>query len=127
MHFLCTICSESKRDDPEPLPARERYLSDRIARILEEGRRLGAPVLILSGKHGLLTEDEEIPWYDVQLTSAMAPYLAVDVQGKLRDLGARRVTFYAEDRDMPGWTPYYEVLESACRACDVRLEIRRVN
>ena len=64
MRYLCTICSKKKRLEAELMPARLRYLSSRISLLIEQSQISGIPLLILSGRYGLLSPDEQIPWYD---------------------------------------------------------------
>ena len=105
------------------LPAIERYLSKRIDFVLKESRRLSKPMLILSGKFGLLLPDELIPWYDLALDQSAVSVLAARVAGQLRQHNVERLIFYGLPHTEPGWAPYYDVLEIACRAREVELEV----
>lgn len=124
MEYLCTTCSRRKRRDPGPLPAARRYLSRRIRAVERESRRQGRPLLILSGRYGLLEAEEKIPWYDEALTGEAVEALAVTVSRQLAGLGATSIAFHARPRDTPGWAPYHEVLERACRRAGVALAVR---
>jgi hypothetical protein len=98
-----------------------RYLSPRLRAVLRAGARRRLPVLILSGKFGLLAPEEPIPWYDAPLTPEGARALVPAVAAQLRRLRAARLELHATPRDMPGWAPYYDLLETACRAAGVEL------
>ncbi|MCA0401557.1 MAG: hypothetical protein LCH38_12160 [Proteobacteria bacterium] len=58
-------CSRKKR--AEPAPAQELYTSDRFKRFLGLARRLEAPFVILSGKHGIVQPNQTIDPYDVDV------------------------------------------------------------
>ena len=64
MKAYCTICSAGKREDPEDLPAIERYTSPRIKKVYELAKKDGAFYFILSGQYGPLLPTDEIPYYD---------------------------------------------------------------
>jgi hypothetical protein len=127
MRYVCTICSRRKRRDPGRLPAIRRYLSRRIGFVERASRRLGRPFAILSGEFGFLGREDEVPWYDHRLSpgdvDALVPLVA-------RQLAARRVTevlFYARPRSSPGWRPYHEVMEKACRRRGIPLTVARLD
>ena len=126
MEYLCTICCKRKRRDAEPLPAIERYLSRRIRLVHAESRRLGQPLLILSGKYGLLSPGRNIRWYDRLLRSEDVATVAPRVAAQLSQRRASGVTFYGRPRRIAGWGPYYEVLERACRTAGIPLRFKRV-
>ena len=48
-----------------PAPAQDLYTSDRFKRSLELARRIEAPFVILSGKHGIVQPNQTIDPYDV--------------------------------------------------------------
>ena len=121
--YLCTTCSQRKRRTPGLLPAGRRYLSPRLRAVLRDGARRRTPVVILSGKFGLLAPEEPIPWYDAPLTAAGARALVPTVAAQLRRLRAGRLELHAEPRRTPGWAPYYDLLESACRTAGVELSV----
>lgn len=123
MEYACTICCKRKRRDPQPLAARRRYLSRRISHVARSARRAGRPLLILSGKYGLLGPADRIPWYDHRLARTEVAGLAARVERQLRERGVTAVTLYARPRATPGWRHYYDVLEGACRRCAIPLEV----
>ena len=106
----------------QPLPALERYLSRRIRFVWQESRRLNKPLLILSGKYGLLAPDGKIPWYDQALLPAAVEALAQKAAQQLRARGATSLRFYTLPRNTRGWQPYYDVIEKAC--AQLGLELR---
>lgn len=124
MEFLCTICCKRKRRDAQPLPALERYVSRRIRFVWQESLRLQKPLLILSGKYGLLEPDEKIPWYDQALRFTEVELLAVKIMKQLSAHCVSRLIFYALPRRTRGWRPYYTALEKACAALGVALRCK---
>jgi len=64
MKAYCTICSAGKREDPEELPAIERYTSPRIKKVHELAKENGALFFIFSGQYGPLLPTDKIPYYD---------------------------------------------------------------
>lgn len=123
---FCTPCCRDKRTEPQPLPAIERYASPRIGYVAEEARRLGRPLLILSGRFGLLDANEPIPWYDGALTERRVPALVPLLVEQLRRVGSRRLVLFARPRTTPGWEPYHAAIERACAAANIPFELRAI-
>lgn len=121
---LITTCSKEKRLDAIPLPAAQRYISDRIGQIIAEGERRGKQVYILSGKHGLLKPDEEIDWYDKPLIPEDEPSITELVARRLVDEKVDRIVFYAKPIDTPGWRHYYNVITTACNRLGIKLLVK---
>jgi hypothetical protein len=83
-------------------------------------------MLILSGQFGLLAPTDPIPWYDRPLASQYVDALVPLVARQLAATGATRIRFYARPTSTPGWGPYYEVLERACRLRRIRLTVEHL-
>ncbi len=126
MKCLCTTCCKRKRRDAQPLPARKRYLSRRIRFVLQESRRLKTPLLILSGKYGLLTPEQKIPWYDRALLANEVESLSRKLVQQLSRREVSSVVFYARPRKTAGWQPYYAALETACDRLKISLRFKKV-
>lgn len=126
MEYLCTTCCKRKRRDAQPLPARKRYLSRRIRFVLQESRRQKTPMLILSGKYGLLEPDQKIPWYDQALLANEIDNLAQKLAQQLARREVSSVVFYARPRKNVGWRPYYAAIEAACARLKVPLRFKTV-
>lgn len=127
MEYLCTTCCQRKRRDPQPLPARDRYLSRRIRFVLHESRRLQKPMFILSGKYGLLKPSQKILWYDHALSANEVAAFSLRVARQLTKHAVSRVLFYALPRKTPGWQPYYDAIATACARLKVALEYKTLN
>jgi Asp-tRNA(Asn)/Glu-tRNA(Gln) amidotransferase A subunit family amidase len=94
-----------------------------MQQVIEEGERTNTPVLILSGKFGILTPDTEIPHYDHLLLEEEVDDKVAEVIVQLEKLGVDDIEAYIKKgREVEGWNPYYEVLERAARAIDAKLE-----
>lgn len=119
---ICTTCSKRKRRLPaEPIPAAQRYLSRRIALVIEVARRRQVPVLLLSGRYGLISPRRAIPWYDQPLRANEVPDIAKRLERQLRRLALDTLELWARPPSTPGWRPYHESLRAACAAAGVRL------
>lgn len=124
MEFLCTACCAEKRTDEGLLPARERYLSSRIAGLVAESEETGRPLLILSGRYALIGAEEEIPFYDELLEAESVSGLEPLVVRQLAEVEATSLVFVARARSTPGWEPYFDLIERACRKAGVALSFR---
>ena len=124
MKVICTTCSKRKRQTPGLLPARRRYLSQRIRHVLDQAERSGRPALILSGRYGLLSPSQRIPWYHRVLTEGDVETFVPTLVEQLRSRQVTAVVFHARPRRTAGWRPYYEVLERACRHLGIRFEVK---
>lgn len=121
-HTLITTCCAEKDPSEGFLPAIERYLSDRINWVYRESQRSGLPLLIFSGKFGLLKPTDPIPWYDHALQMDEVEKLLPLLVSQLEKMAITRGSFYARSPDLPGWKPYHDSLERACKLVRVRLD-----
>ena len=77
---LIQSCSQTKLDDPRPLPAIERYDGPAF-RVLRRFLRDAAPALqdvdvfVLSARYGLIAADTPVHDYDQRMTPARAAQL----------------------------------------------------
>ncbi len=121
---LVTYCAAAKRPDPGHLPAVERYLSDRIARVGSAAAILGYDFFILSGRFGLLAPLDPIPAYDHLLTVAEAAAHARLVAGQLGDRGVGSVVFFSRPVAVdPGVAAYRLAAEEGCRLAGVEYHL----
>lgn len=120
--IICTICSRRKSKSPAPMPAYLRYQGPHVKIAKEIADKKGLDFVILSGKYGLISGDDKIPFYDYLLAEDAVDNLASKVAGKLDSLGVEELDFYAEPRE-GNWVPYYEVIERATEAAGVKLKV----
>lgn len=121
MKFICTTCCKEKRTDPGLLPAILRYADKRIHYVEQESKKLSQPLLILSGKYGLIEAGTLISWYDKALLNEDVEKLTPLVAAQLTRYNASSILFYALPSVQEGWLPYYEVMEHACQQSGVEL------
>lgn len=86
-NLLIIPCSASKRQDPFPLPAIQRYTGPPylvLHKAKKEERWPGQlEVMILSAQYGLIEADEPIDYYDLKMTPDRAVELRPSVKAKL--------------------------------------------
>ena len=110
---FCTYCSANKDRTPGLLPALERYRSSRIRRVAGAASLARVRFLVLSGRFGLLSPDEPIPWYDHLLEPSEVDELARLAASQLSQAGATLVRYFTESLDNPKLAPYAEVVRKA--------------
>jgi hypothetical protein len=124
MKILCSYCSGPKRPDERPLPAIDRYRSERLRELCRRGRARGTPLYILSGHFGLLAAADPIPWYDHLLSADEAEALSRGVALRLRELGVTDVEYHTADVGLtPPVRPYLAAIAAACAAAGVCLTV----
>lgn len=117
-----TYCSARKRPDAGLRPARERYDSERVREVARRAAAEGARPLILSGRFGLLTGDEAIPWYDHLLTEAEVPDVAARAAAAIRALGVREIVWFSVGPRLdPRIAPYERAIRIAAAQARVAL------
>jgi len=120
----CTYCSADKRNDPDPLPALERYLDRRIGDLAAQAAAANVDFLILSGEYGLLRPWQPIPWYDHLLTDEESDAMAARVAAQLGNLGVTSLHYHTVDPSQDAQVlPYQTTIRAACDRADVTLEI----
>jgi len=124
VRILCSYCSADKRRDEVPLPAIERYRSDRLQALWRRSLAEGTPLFVLSGRFGLLAATEPIPWYDHLLPAAEVAALAAEVASRLRALGVTAVEYHtANPAATPAVAPYLATIRAACTAAGAALAV----
>jgi hypothetical protein len=120
-----TYCSAPKRENREPLPAIERYLSERILSVDQLARENGALFLILSGTYGLIERDAPLPYYDHLLApEEIEPMSRLAIES-LQKYGVTAIVWFTVDPNLdPFVTRYARVLEIAAAHLDLDLEVR---
>jgi hypothetical protein len=124
MKIAATICSRQKDENPELLPARERYTGEHIQKTETIAEESGLPFFILSGKYGLLPGEEEIPNYDYYLANEAIDALLKVVEGQLKKFNISEINFYTEGKE--SWIPYEFVLNKAANLTGVLLISHRL-
>jgi len=127
MRYYITTCCAEKRGDEGLLPAKERYQSERVRYVVSESERSNIPLLILSGKYGVLDANDPIPWYDKALMEKDVKGMIPKVVFQLNERDATEITLFARPRDTVGWGPYFKVIEKACEKLKICVEYKTVS
>ncbi len=123
-----TICSAEKSSEPGQVAAIKRYRSRRIDQVFARSRKDDAGFRILSGKYGLLDPEAPIPYYDQLLTADSVGAMTMVVKDQLEADRMGKVIFYGVDPAKDNrWRAYYQVMQAACSAAKVALEIRYID
>ncbi len=117
MKIVATICSRKKKEDPELLPAHERYLGLHVAAVNAIAKEQFTDFYILSGKYGLISGDEKIPNYDYLLEEKAVDDLVEIVVRQIAEAGITEIAFYTEDN--PNWKPYEKTITQAAARADI--------
>ena len=121
---FCTYCSADKRTTPGEIEAVERYKSGRIASLFAAAGAINVPLFILSGKFGLISHAEPIPWYDHLLLPTEVDELSERVQSQIRSHGITGLVYFtvslAEDTRL---VPYHDVMSAACKSTGTQFVI----
>jgi NTP pyrophosphatase (non-canonical NTP hydrolase) len=114
-----TICSRKKSNVSGSVPAKERYISDRIAKVIDNATRDHANMMILSGKYGLISPEDKIPYYDHLLQPEEVEALQSRVVDVLSRIMPDAVVFYIKSDADETWKPYADVIEGAARELSI--------
>ena len=121
--IVCTICCREKDKAEGDLPAIQRYKSKRIDTVAGLARKAHRPLVILSGKYGLIDADKPIPYYD----KLMGTDDVGDIIGKniffLEENKVGKVIFICPDPVIdPHVKPYLRSIQAAARGTACELE-----
>lgn len=111
MELAATICSRQKDPDVTMMPAHRRYLGAHVAYARARARDMGLPFFVLSGKFGLLRDDDPVPYYDYRLGMHDVEWLARIVVAQYGGLRVTHVWFWHEAKE--SWGPYLKVMTTA--------------
>ncbi|MBU1046929.1 hypothetical protein KKH36_04100 [Patescibacteria group bacterium] len=122
MKVILTICSKNKDKNEVLMPARKRYLSDRIKKVEQISINNKLPFYILSGKFGIINSNELIPFYDKLLKQEDIKNLLPLVRDQLIQEKITEIIFYGEGINTKGWKAYYEIIEKITNKLNIKLE-----
>lgn len=124
MEIYCTTCCKAKSKDLKPLKAIDRYISERIKSISKKSKIDEVPFFILSGKIGLIKEDAKIMYYDLPLENDRVEEMVKKVVVQLKHYKITKIHFFGVKVDKnPGWKPYYDLIEQACKKTGVEYKL----
>ena len=124
MKIICTICSRTKKEDEGFIPAHTRYLGEHIKKVALIANKEKKPFFILSGKYGLIHQDEKISYYDYYLEGSAIEIFSKKVCDQLKENGIMEIDFYVEEKD--SWFPYKTVLQKGADLAGVSVYIKKV-
>lgn len=124
MKIVCTICSRSKNENKGLLPADERYIGDHIGKAKEISKQSNVPLFILSGKYGLISSKQKIPYYDYYLEDKNIDSLAKTVYQQIKKANITEIDFYREEKE--GWKPYIIVMQKGANLAEITLHIHDI-
>lgn len=128
MTVFSTYCSAEKETDDSPLPAIQRYRSERIKRIYSAALTCGADFFILSGEYGLLKPNELIPYYDHLLVADEVEAHSFKVAEQIKQYGITQIIFFtlpvAADEKL---TAYHASLRFACQIASINLSFVEID
>jgi hypothetical protein len=126
MRCVLTTCTAAKDLSAGLLPAGRRYRGPRVELAEAWAADLRAPLLFVSGRYGLLSADDPIPWYDEALMIDKVPALIGPVGAALRQRGLRWARVLVAPPGTPGWGPYEELIGRAAEEAGVELAWARM-
>ncbi len=121
---LCTYCSAEKNPAEEPLPAIDRYVSERIDSVFQQAKESENQMMILSGKFGLLRPGDPIPWYDHLLLPDEVEVMIEIVAGQIKAYGITELEYHTAPLNIaPLVKPYYDTIRMACVKGGARMTV----
>ena len=121
MKIIATICSKVKLETSGEIPAQELYLAPHILDTKKIADEEGLDFYILSGKYGLISGTQKIPFYDYYLEESAVDELVEVVVGQLEDAEITEIDFYYEEK--PSWQTYISTIQRACERLEVKLNL----
>ena len=127
MLVYCTYCSSKKNRSSHILPAIKRYKSNRISAIYKTALSQNIPMLILSGKHGLLNTQTPIHFYNYLLKADDVDEHAEKVAEQLRGFGVKEIAFFTRstERD-PNISPYLDCMAKAADSLSLKINFIQI-
>lgn len=120
-----TYCSRKKNTTPGFIPAIQRYDSERISGLYNKSLNDNVPFAILSGKYGLVTPEQPIPWYDHLLTLIDISIIKERIISFILNHNIRDITYFTPQTQSV--VLYREVLVQACNDTGVTITVEGLN
>ena len=121
MIYACTNCGREKSTLTGSIPAKERYVSERVKKVIELSNQKRLPLLFISGKYGLISADTKIPYYNHRLEESSVSTLIILAIKQAKDLKISKLIFYARPKD-DKLKPYYDVIEKVCSNLGIKVD-----
>ena len=123
-----TYCSDQKSEAPDLLSVASRYRSNRIRAVFGAAQGLGLGFMVLSGEFGLLTADDQIPYYDHLLVTEEVRGHSAKVAEQLTERGITDVVFFSNPASTdPLVVPYIDCMKVACEQAGVGFKLTEID
>lgn len=122
MKTYITTCCKEKSTILGEIPMLERYVSDRIEAIYQKSVVDKAFFFVLSGKFGLLTPSNKIPFYDLVLKEDRVVEITKKVKHQFLIYGVSEVILFANQE----WINYINVIEIACKQANIQFKLSKL-
>ncbi|MBL4653509.1 MAG: hypothetical protein JKY53_11725 [Flavobacteriales bacterium] len=128
MQIYCTTCSKDKSTHEGRVAAIQRYQDELITSIYHKSQQDKKGFRILSGKYGLLSPTDEIPWYDQILLLHEVNNMIDLATVQLQHADITSVALFVKDpKENPEWQNYITTMVGACSVLNIELEIKLLN
>ena len=107
------------------IPSIERYNSSRINLIYEKSKKDKVPFVILSGKFGLLSPEEEIEWYDQKLNLSQSEELSEIVKNQIEKQKIKHFVFFLKSEDLEA-KKYEKFLKIICDSLGIKTSVKLI-
>lgn len=128
MKYYCTYCSKNKNKTNDPSPAHLVYNSKRIKFLYKKSKIEGHPLLILSGKYGIINANDSIDYYDQLLLEENVKIHASLIQKQLSELTISKIIFFHQplntDLNLPN---YINCIKLACKNINININFEETN
>jgi|TARA_B110000495_G_C22887508_1_gene517602 hypothetical protein len=125
MHIYCTTCSKDKSTHEGRIAAIQRYQDERITSVYHKSQKDNKGFRILSGKYGLLSPTDQIPWYDQVLLLNEVNNMIDLAALQLKHAEVCSVELFVKDPEQnPDWQNYVTTMVGACSKLDIELEVK---
>lgn len=128
MLAYCTYCSAEKNITKTQIPAIELYKSERIAEVHKSAKEIDAMFIILSGKYGIVSCNENIDYYDHLLVASEVEAHSELIASQIKLKNISEIAFFMNSVEKDGnLHTYLDCIEKACDKAEVSLEIKVVD
>ncbi|MBL4624373.1 MAG: hypothetical protein JKY42_04445 [Flavobacteriales bacterium] len=125
MRIYCTTCSKEKSTQEGKIATIQRYQEERIRTIYNKSQQDNIGFRILSGKYGLLSATDEIPWYDQVLLTHEINNMIDLIALQIEHSGITSIDLFVKDPvQYPDWAAYVSTMIGACEKTGIQLEIK---
>ena len=128
MIYYCTYCSKNKNKTYVSSPAYLTYDSKRIKSLYNKSKNEGYPLLILSGKYGLINANDSIDYYDQLLLKENINNHAKLVEQQLSNLKISKIIFFHQPLKTDlNLSNYIECIDLACKNKNIKISFEEIN